>query len=114
MANKIPSFKRDGVTVKTLSPAQRQTATHRGYGYAWQKARIGYLQHNPLCAECSKKGRVTAATVVDHITPHKGDQQLFWERSNWQPLCKPCHSRKTAAQDGGFGNPDRKPHENGR
>lgn len=22
----------------------------------------------------------------------------------WQPLCAPCHSRKTATEDGGFGN----------
>ena len=41
--------------------------------------------------------------VVDHIIPHKGDKVLFWDRSNWQPLCKTCHDTKTAREDGGFG-----------
>lgn len=42
--------------------------------------------------------------MVDHITPHKGDRGLFWDRNNWQALCKTCHDTKTAAEDGGFGN----------
>jgi len=41
------------------------------------------------------------ATVVDHITPHKGDNDLFWDRANWQSLCESCHNRKTAAEDMG-------------
>ena len=41
--------------------------------------------------------------MVDHITPHKGDKALFWQRANWQPLCKQCHDIKTAIEDGGFG-----------
>ncbi|MGM9590559.1 MAG: HNH endonuclease signature motif containing protein, partial [Faecousia sp.] len=40
-------------------------------------------------------GRLTPATVVDHIIPHRGDRKLFWDESNWQPLCKDCHNRKT-------------------
>jgi 5-methylcytosine-specific restriction protein A len=47
---------------------------------------------------------VKAATVVDHIIPHQGDMTLFWDAdSNWQSLCKTCHDRKTATEDGGFG-----------
>jgi 5-methylcytosine-specific restriction endonuclease McrA len=34
---------------------------------------------------------VTAATVVDHIVPHRGNEALFWSIDNWQPLCQPCH-----------------------
>ncbi|WP_338080605.1 HNH endonuclease signature motif containing protein [Cohnella luojiensis] len=48
-------------------------------------------------------GRVVAATVVDHIKPHKGNKILFWDKNNWQPLCKQHHDRKTAIEDGGFG-----------
>lgn len=40
-----------------------------------------------------------AATVVDHIIPHRGDQKLFWDRSNWQALCKSCHDSKTMTED---------------
>jgi 5-methylcytosine-specific restriction protein A len=67
--------------------------------------RLGYLARHPLCADpFGVHGvRVVAATEVDHIVPHKGDMTLFWNAANWQGLCKDCHSRKTATEDGGFG-----------
>jgi 5-methylcytosine-specific restriction protein A len=49
------------------------------------------LKKHPLCAMCEKQGRTKAAVLVDHIKPHKGDSQLFWDKSNWQSLCKHCH-----------------------
>ncbi|MCO8251123.1 HNH endonuclease signature motif containing protein [Comamonas thiooxydans] len=64
-----------------------QTAAQRGYGYKWQQARAQYLLEHPLCVMCE------AATVVDHITPHRGDQSLCWRGSNWQPLRATHHSR---------------------
>ena len=70
-----------------------KTSAQRGYGYAWQKARAGFLRSHPLCAMCQKQGRVTVATVVDHITPHRGDQCLFWDKANWQSLCATHHNR---------------------
>ncbi|WP_305954200.1 HNH endonuclease signature motif containing protein [Paenibacillus sp. FSL H8-0259] len=62
-----------------------------------------YLENNPVCVMCLAAGTVEAATVVDHIIPHKGDDKLFWRRSNWQPLCASCHGEKTVKEDGGFG-----------
>jgi 5-methylcytosine-specific restriction protein A len=41
---------------------------------------------------------VVAATVVDHVVPHRGDQRLFWDTANWAPSCKPCHDAKTARE----------------
>ncbi len=82
---------------------RRGNAHQRGYTSRWQKARIGFLAKHPLCAECERNGTTTAATIVDHIIPHKRDWKLFWTRANWQGLCKPCHDKKTARQDGGFG-----------
>lgn len=86
---------------------QRGSRHERGYDSKWVKARAGYLLHHPLCAECERQGRITPATVVDHVVPHKGDVGLFWDVSNWQPLCAPCHNEKTAREDGGFGNATR-------
>jgi len=83
---------------------QRETSSQRGYSYKWQQARKGFLAKHPLCVECERVGRVTASTDVDHIVPHKGDMDLFWDRSNWQAMCHPCHSTKTATEDGGWGN----------
>jgi len=83
----------------------RRNKTNQGmYGGRWQKARNIFLANNPFCAECSKDGATQLASVVDHIEPHRGNFKLFWDESNWQPLCKSCHDRKTATEDGGFGN----------
>lgn len=79
-----------------LYDKQRGTRTQRGYDGRWQKARKTFLEHHPLCAECQRRGVLTPATVVDHIIPHRGDKTLFWDTTNWQPLCKSCHDRKTA------------------
>lgn len=84
--------------------AKRESANTRGYSSKWRKARANYLLHHPLCIECERQGRYVQATVVDHMIPHKGDKKLFWDTSNWQPLCKRCHDQKTAREDGGFGN----------
>jgi 5-methylcytosine-specific restriction protein A len=81
----------------------RGSASSRGYGWKWQKYRKRFLAAHPLCAICEANGRVTPATEVDHIEPHKGDQVKFWQGSNHQALCKPCHSRKTATEDGRWG-----------
>ena len=37
--------------------------------------------------------------LLDHIIPHRGDQKLFWDRSNWQPLCEHHHNVKTMTED---------------
>lgn len=88
---------------------ERGTAHQRGYGARWEKDRIKFLDENPLCADHRKRGMVEAATVVDHIIPHKGDQVLFWDKNNWQPLCKSCHDRKTATEDRGSWSPVQSP-----
>ena len=66
----------------------------------WQGLRRYVLNKQPLCVECLKAGVVTPATVVDHIEPHKGNVDLFWDENNLQSLCKSCHDRKTAKEDG--------------
>lgn len=86
---------------------RRGSAASRGYGAKWRAYREKYLRAHPLCRVCQGKGFVVAATVVDHVEPHRGDHRLFWNPANHQPLCGPCHSAKTAAEDGGFGNPRR-------
>lgn len=70
----------------------------RGYGSKWRTAREAFLTKHPTCVLCG-----VLANVVDHIVDHRGDQKLFWDRNNWQALCQPCHSTKTAS------TPDREP-----
>lgn len=85
----------------------RYTYTHLYNTSTWRSLRVLFLKEHPLCVICREAKRLTPATEVDHIKPHKGDLNLFFEPSNLQPLCKPCHSRKTAREDGGFGNQSR-------
>lgn len=89
-----------GTTKQPSWRTAKGSSSERGYGYAWQKARIRFLGENPLCVMCTKAGRTTLATVVDHKTPHKGDQELFWDEGNWQPLCKTHHDRDKAEEEG--------------
>lgn len=74
--------------------AKRPDATERGYGAAWRRARATYLALNPVCVRCGAK-----ATVVDHVLPHRGDMRLFWDPSNWEPLCGPCHNSWKQARE---------------
>lgn len=73
----------------------------------WYKLRIWYARrHDCLKAalfRCATPGCLERATDVDHIKPHRGNWDLFIDRNNLQALCKGCHSRKTAKEDGGFG-----------
>ena len=84
---------------KALHPEEVRSAASRGYNRAWQKASKQYLAAHPLCVKCLEEGQFRKATVVDHIVPHRGDEKLFWDRSNWQPLCKKHHDRKTLTKD---------------
>ncbi|AJO76485.1 HNH endonuclease [Pseudomonas sp. MRSN 12121] len=79
--------------------ATKETSAQRGYGYKWQKAREVWLRDNPLCVYCERAGRVAAGVVVDHKVAHRGDMDLFWDRSNWQTLCKHCHDSVKQAEE---------------
>ena len=74
----------------------RETAPY--YSAAWRSARRSFLSVHPVCP-CG-----ATASVVDHVRPHRGKADLFWDEGNWQALCWSCHSRKTATQDHGFGH----------
>lgn len=87
----------------TANAARRPSASKRGYDRAWQKLRAAFLLENPLCVKCSERDLVEAATDVDHIIAHRGDDSLRLDASNLQSLCHSCHAKKTVAVDGGFG-----------
>ncbi|WP_245482984.1 HNH endonuclease [Agrobacterium sp. CNPSo 2736] len=42
-------------------------------------------------AGCGRIEVDTSKLICDHVTPHKGDRDLFFDASNLQTLCKPCH-----------------------
>lgn len=84
---------------KAKPSTYRPSPCKRGYGRRWERIRIAHLSAHPLCADCAIEGRITAATEVDHVD---GDVTNN-DESNHRSLCKPHHSRKTCANDGGLG-----------
>ncbi|MCK3657098.1 hypothetical protein A4G19_15670 [Pasteurellaceae bacterium Macca] len=58
---------------------------------AWKQLRLDHLAKEPLCVFCLVDGKITPATVVDHIKAHKGDLTLFFSTHNLQSLCKLHH-----------------------
>jgi 5-methylcytosine-specific restriction enzyme A len=74
------------------------SSSARGYDYSWQKRRAAQLKREPLCAYCLRAGKTVTATVADHITPHRGDPELF--KGPLQSLCATCHSSAKAREEG--------------
>ncbi len=83
---------------------RRPSASSQGYGARWRKARESFLADHQFCEVCGRQ-----ATEVDHRKAHHGDPDLFWDQTNWQALCKACHSRKTAREDRRWGARIRRP-----
>lgn len=78
---------------KRLSPHRR------GYDRAWQRLRRLVLSEDPFCRLCALRGRTVQATVADHIQPISAAPHLRLDRSNIQPLCKPCHDSVKQSQE---------------
>lgn len=82
---------------------RRAPPTSKLYNERWRRARRSFLASHALCVMCHKEGVATLATVVDHITPHRGDLALFWNTANWQPLCTMHHNKvKQGIEHRGF------------
>lgn len=76
----------------------RPTPAQRGYDTAHRKRRNAYLRDHP---ECEARGCTNPSIVLDHADGDSSNNHP----DNHQALCHPCHSRKTAQVDGGFGRP---------
>jgi len=81
--------------VKPRKSYKRKNSTDRGYNYKWQKVSRNFRLAQPACNECGVVESLNNM-VVDHIVPHRGDMQIFWDPNNWQSLCRTCHNKKTA------------------
>lgn len=61
--------------------------------------REAILYKNPLCANCLRNGLNEKATEVDHILSIRNGGRMY-HVDNLQPLCRRCHSSKTAKERG--------------
>lgn len=106
--NRPPTFrfgggKRTSIKVARRKDDYRPSSSQRLYNAAWRTARLTHLIANPWCVNCMRHGKQVCATVVDHIRPHRGDRELFFDPNNRQSLCKYCHdSWKQRIEKGGI------------
>jgi hypothetical protein len=67
----------------------------------WRRIRADQLAREPLCRFCRKAGRVTPATVCDHVDPET--KQTDFYGGPFQSLCDAnpwrCHSSRKQQQE---------------
>lgn len=78
-------------TRRFFAPWRKWYATAR-----WKRLRLAIFERDLFTCQWTGCGRIEANTsqlVADHRKPHRGDGALFWDDTNLQTLCKPCHDR---------------------
>jgi 5-methylcytosine-specific restriction endonuclease McrA len=108
-----PTHKPARPKARTHRPAGGGTTTERWHSDAayrerskfyssqrWQRVRAAVLRGNPLCGWCGLEGRMTPATIVDHIVD-LADGGAQTDYANLRALCWGCHSRLTRMKQNG-------------
>jgi 5-methylcytosine-specific restriction endonuclease McrA len=67
----------------------------------WQKLRLAHIRDSPICVYCARSHEISVADIVDHIRPHKGNTELFFDANNLQSLCKPHHDSEKQREESG-------------
>lgn len=99
MPTKPPTFRpggaRPAAARNQAADERRGSASSRGYGWPWQKAKAGHLRNSPVCRYCELQGNpAVAANTVDHLYPHRWPiyAAVFWIKQWWVSTCPTCHS----------------------
>lgn len=75
---------------------ERSQPVPRIRGRRLQRLRARLFREHPLCVQCYAEGRVTVATIRDHIVPlAEGGPD---DETNVQPLCQSCSDVKTSQE----------------
>ena len=104
MPVRAPRHRPYGREVRQHEPVVRDRQAARALptnSKQWQAMRQETLLEDGYC--CRKCGRIVTGKGQAHIDHIDGDDSNN-APSNRQTLCVSCHSAKTAARDGGFGN----------
>lgn len=81
-------------------PKPRLSARERGYDPDHRFWRKAILARDQICRCCGN----ARASHADHIVSIHKRPDLRLDLRNGQGLCHSCHSKKTASDDGGYGN----------
>lgn len=90
----------DGCPACRRHELRHQQGSTSYHSAKWKRESARFRAHHPYCvnADAGLPMCTLLTDVTDHRIPHEGDPHLFWDRSNWQPMCASCHSRKTAGE----------------
>lgn len=89
-----PHFSRARATRAYETTAPRLADKRFYASAAWLRLRAAFLAEHPLCADCERAGRVTAAEHVHHLKERKDHPELALDWDNLEALCQPCHNGK--------------------
>lgn len=85
-----------GCTAHRRPAWQHQVPVRRVRGRRLQQMRRALFEQSPLCVVCERAGRITVATIRDHVVPlAEGGTDT---RENTQALCQTCSDAKTAEE----------------
>ena len=62
------------------------------YDARWRQAAALFRAEHPYCLGCAAIGVTRAAVVIDHIVPHRGNEERFLCEENFQSLCRWHHN----------------------
>ncbi len=80
-------------TVHTRPPWHHRNKVSRIRGRKLQTLRSRLFAQEPYCRMCREQGRLTVATIRDHVVPlAEGGLDV---EGNTQPLCQSCSDSKT-------------------
>ena len=82
--------------IDKLFTTDRRIKKSKLYGSGvWKRIRLIQLQKQPLCVMCGEQGRLTPATVCDHVDCMWPATLDGLTRGPFQSLCKQCHNDKS-------------------
>jgi len=82
---------------RKADPIQGTVEAMRSTG-RWARLAAHKRDLSPLCEECLKRGRTTPVAQVHHIRSAALYPELFFDLSNLESVCVPCHARLSAME----------------
>lgn len=114
---RLHSTPRQGKSREAMWASRRdeKRSVYASAAWKWLREQI-YIRDGGQCQICgvivymhAKRGTNQLMAICDHKIPAKTAADVLCDESNLWTLCPTCANKKTAGQDGGFGN--RKKHE---
>jgi len=108
LPNRLGSLPSRLSTFQTGDKGRQDAAPWRAWynTTAWRRLRMDILVRDRFTCQWPGCGRIetdTSQLVADHREPHRGNERMFWDRSNLQTLCKPCHDGPKAKAETRYG-----------